>query len=913
MQRNVTQFKRFSIAAFITAATLLVLPNVNAVTPSPAMLEQFKTLPKAQQEKLMKQYGISADMLGGTGVGNEVQGLENPTIINQRDQKTEHSYNYMNDNVNKEEVDEIKRYGYDMFEGEPTTFAPVTDVPVPAEYLMGPGDVVNVSIYGKVNESFSLTVSRLGNIELPNSGPMSINGLTFETLQKQLSAKLNEQYTGVNSNVSLGELRSIRVIIAGESYKPGSYTVSSLSTITQALFVSGGVSDIASLRNIQLKRAGKNIVTFDLYDLLMKGDATKDARLQSGDVIFIPPVAKTVTVLGEVRRPAIYELKGDETANDLVKLAAGIKANSFPKASVIERFSSDYLPTLVNVDLTTRNGKKTIVKDGDVLTVKSTTQNIKNQVLVAGAVSRPGFYQWRSGMRVSDLIASQWSDLNNNVDLKYALLTREINLQGDIKTMQFSLANIFNDKNSADNLTLESRDTIVVFNKTDTVAEILLQEKREEMRLLHEGLSAMNPEYIERQEPLESNEGSNREKQEANKYKKQRLSRDENVEEQEQENKYDEDLALLYQDKELIKRSGEFTRRALLKPIINKLENQDLLNGVTSIASVEGEVKFPGEYPISLNAKITDLVSAAGGLKESAYRKQAELTKFSVDNNLGASVSHHKVALDLALNNNVNANVSIGSRDQLTILKIPSWQEKMTVSILGEVKFPGEYSVREGETLGNVIERAGGYKQQAFLNGAIFTRESVKEKEIEQIQKFTDQLRLDIVTKNLSNEDGVAVSFSEVSLMLQELENVTPVGRMVVSLSKEANDSHNQFLIEDGDMLFIPLNKQTITVVGEVQHASTHFYEETNDFDDYIRLAGGIKQRADDERIYIIQANGAVVLPERSLWFNGGGSLKPGDTIVVPLDTEYKDTLGLWSTITTIVSNAAVAFSVIRN
>lgn len=892
MKNTVVHLKSLLLAAFCSVALTSYSNNVEAVTPSPAMIAQFQKLPKAEQQRLMKQYGISPQMLRGVGNQGSAQPLETPIIVNERNQ-SKFNFNQIELDVintsNQQEDKELKRYGYDMFEGEPTTFAPVSDIPVPSEYLMGPGDVVNIQIYGKENQNYSLTVSRSGILDVPNSGPVSVNGLTFEKLQSQLGQKIEEQYTGVKTNITLGELRSIRIIITGEAYKPGSYTVSSLSTITQALFVSGGVSDIASLRNIQLKRASKTVVTFDLYDLLMKGDASKDKRLQSGDVIFIPPVAKTITVQGEVRRPAIYELKGHETVVDAVKLAAGLKPNSFPKASVISRFSSDFLPTLVNVDLTHKRGQKVKIVDGDILTVQSTTEKIKNQVIIAGAVNRPGFYQWRNGMRISDLLSSQWSDLKGEVDLNYALLVREVNLQGDIETKQFSLAKIFSDRNVADNFYLRPRDNLIVFSQIDESSKNVDEEdvSKDKRRALLTGQS------------------SNRES--VNALNQQQLSI-EQFESKREDKK--EDLTHLYSDKKLVERSAEFTRRQLLTPIIAKLKSQDLVNGVTNVASISGEVRFPGEYPISSSAKVSDLVRAAGGIKESAYLKQAELTKFTVDESDGAAVSHEQVNLELALSNDANFDLAVASRDQLSILRIPSWQENISVTLKGEVKFPGVYSVREGETLDSVVVRAGGYTEQAFLAGAVFTRESVKEQELKQIVKFADQLRLDIAAKGLSGDNNVV--FSEASLMLKELENLQAVGRMVVSLSGNDSNKHDSLILEDGDMLIIPPQKQTVTVVGEVQHASTHFYEKGSTFEEYIVKAGGVKQRADDGRSYIIRANGSVVIPESGMWFSSQTGIQPGDTIVVPLDTEYKDNLTLWSQVTGIMYNAAVAVAAVK-
>ena len=188
----------------------------------------------------------------------------------------------------------LKPFGYDLFAGIPTTFAPATDVPVPAEYVVGPGDQIRVQLYGDVNQSYLLTVGRDGRIDFPELGPVEVAGQTFTQVRQDLESRVARQMIGTVASVSMGETRSIRVFVLGEAYRPGSYTVSGLSTITNALFVSGGVKEIGSLRNIQLKRRGQVVSRLDLYDLLLRGDTTDDARLLPGDVIFIPPVGKTV-------------------------------------------------------------------------------------------------------------------------------------------------------------------------------------------------------------------------------------------------------------------------------------------------------------------------------------------------------------------------------------------------------------------------------------------------------------------------------------------------------------------------------------------------------------------------------------------------------------------------------------------
>ena len=214
--------------------------------------------------------------------------------------------------VRKTGVAGLKPFGYDLFKDSSATFAPVGDVPVPSDYIVGPGDQLNVQLFGSQNRTLRLTVGRDGRISFPELGPIIVGGQTFETVANDLEARVSRQMIGVRASVGMGATRSIRVFVMGETNRPGSYTVSGLTTVTSALYASGGIKPIGSLRDIQLKRQGAVIRRLDLYDLLLRGDTSGDAKLLPGDVIFIPPVSATVAVDGEVQRPAIYELKGND-------------------------------------------------------------------------------------------------------------------------------------------------------------------------------------------------------------------------------------------------------------------------------------------------------------------------------------------------------------------------------------------------------------------------------------------------------------------------------------------------------------------------------------------------------------------------------------------------------------------------
>ncbi|MGZ0787783.1 polysaccharide biosynthesis/export family protein, partial [Pseudomonas saponiphila] len=237
-------------------------------------IEQFKALPKSEQERLARQYGVDPSIITGGSAAQPV--VENPTVVTPRaanndvvDQSDNDQLNQATKSADKVEAiedkkeNQLKRFGYDLFAGSPSTFAPVSDVPVPAEYMIGPGDSLNVQLFGKENNQYTLTVGRDGAIQFPGLGPISLVGLSFSEVRELLQQKISQSMIGIESNITMGELRSIRIFVAGDAFQPGSYTVSSLSTITQALFISGGVTQIGSLSDLQIKRAGKTVGLLD--------------------------------------------------------------------------------------------------------------------------------------------------------------------------------------------------------------------------------------------------------------------------------------------------------------------------------------------------------------------------------------------------------------------------------------------------------------------------------------------------------------------------------------------------------------------------------------------------------------------------------------------------------------------------
>ena len=332
---------------------------------SPQMLEKFESLPRDQQAALAAQYGLDLDELRlRKGDGTKTSDIALPgeplgQSLAGDDRKVDEyllfqeKYAEFQESMIAEDQ-KPQRYGMALFDRDISTFAPTDDASVPDNYRLGTGDRLIIYLFGTENNQYDLQISRDGAIALPKLGPIRLAGLTFEDARHAIHERVSEQLLGAEVTVSMGRLRAINVFMAGEVAVPGAYSVSALTTVTQALFQAGGVSEIGSLRNIQVKRRGRVAVTFDAYSLLIKGDASGDSRLQSGDVVFVPPYDGVVTVHGAVKRPMIYEFKVPETVMDSIKMAGGFHEDAYAAGvSVVSKAINQALPEVINIDLST--------------------------------------------------------------------------------------------------------------------------------------------------------------------------------------------------------------------------------------------------------------------------------------------------------------------------------------------------------------------------------------------------------------------------------------------------------------------------------------------------------------------------------------------------------------------------------
>ena len=869
-----------------------------AFTPTAAQIEQFKKLPRAQQEALARQYGVDLSTI--TGKKSSTDQIEQESTIQPR---LEQEKEQLTDEERfAPKVDEVKPFGYDLFAGEPTSFMPSENAAVPDTYLIGRGDTLNINFYGKESESYEVVVDREGRISIPNLSPVQVAGLTFAEVKELIKAKVEQEVIGIKAFVSVGKLRSIRVLVLGEAYKPGSYSVSSLTTVSHALFVSGGVSDIASLRNIQVKRAGKVVANFDLYDLLINGDSSNDIILKPGDVVFIPSVGSQVAVEGLVKRPAIFELKKGETAAQLLKMAGGLKPQAYAKKAIVERFNNNNMKEVLSIDFSGNQINYT-PRDGDRIRFNPVSFQYQNSISLIGAVARPGHYQWHQGKHISDVLTSVRGDLLPQADLGYGLLVREVNVAGDIQVFQFDIAQAIV-KAAEHDLELKANDKLFVFSR--------YQEKQAE----EAALANMALTEEQQQQQYKVKQWHEYQQREFEKYIGVTGSST-GLKSKEDRTKSIADIAKhnLTDDEELLetKDYAVFSRFNLLKPIISKLKQQATVTMAMQLVEINGHVTYPGVYPLTVNGEVNDLIAAAGGLLESAYTEQAEITR--VMDGDASKVKHIKFNLQAAMLGSNGENIALRSKDSINIFSIPNWQENVKVELKGEVKFPGIYTIRRGETLSNLLERAGGFSEFAAPNAAIFTREAIRKQEQQQLAKLSEDLRRDIASKSFENSvSSNSLSYDEMNKLLNDLASVEAVGRLVIDLPLIVEDKQ-RLVLQNGDALYVPSKRDSISVIGEVNYATSHLFKKGITVDDYIDLSGGLKERAADERIYIIKANGSVKIPSTGSWFavNDTNILEAGDTIVVPMNADYMDNLTLWSTVTQIVYQLGVAVAAISS
>jgi len=814
----------------------------------------------------------------------------------------------------------LEQFGYDIFTSLPTTFAPVDGIPVPPDYVIGPGDSFTVQIFSGVDLQYNLVVTREGRLLLPEIGDIQVAGLTFDESKVLIKEAITRTRLGVKVVVTLAELHTIQVMLVGEVLQPGSYTISGLSSLVNTLITTGGVKRTGSLRNIQVKRSGKLVTSLDLYDLLLRGDVGADVYLRQGDVIFIPPIGSVVSIAGEVVRPAIYELKSEETVSDVIQMAGGLLPTADPAKTQIERIERSGSYSLIQASLFDSTAVSAI-QNGDLIRIFPVIDKVDRVVLLAGNILTPGGYEWYPNMRVSDLLKSK-ATLLQSTEFQVAAIERENLDQKRTEVVYFNLERVFTDQGGAGDPVLQPRDRVLVF-KTDgdraaTLASIANKLKAQtsatELPLTAMLLGAAKHKgefpLAKQMRVLDLVQVGGGIKTGVDRGYTLLVRKDPESESIEfislelskalQQPRGDHNPRLMAGDK-LYLFDSDSDRAELIKADIQQLESQARYGSLPLVVEASGSLVNPGRYPLVPGMRISDLVVAAGGMKSDAYGVAATLSRKVQLDDQYSRTDEIPVSLTSSDPMLTGRNMILEPGDHLQMRQKPEWIDAPhRVTILGEVKHPGTYEVDKRSTLCSLVNRAGGFTEDAYLFGAIFTRESVRKREqvaIDRIHRQMDDLLADLhMSPGFDKSTKLPENQSswDVFQVINRLTPESAIGRMVIDLEKAAArcDEEWDLALEDGDKLIVPRYHEEVSVVGQVYFPQSHQFRRDRAALDYINLSGGPKELAQREHAYVVQANGEVMsLRSRAStwgWLLSPNNVEvtPGSTIYVPLSVD---------------------------
>jgi polysaccharide biosynthesis/export protein len=895
-----------------------------------------------QEMDLMQLEAIRGMNLGGDDAGKIDEPVENEDlqrILKERKSREilekevqDFGYDGRGDFLAKPNVIErnkpLNYFGYDYFIENSDAFLAITDTPIPPDYIIGPGDEVKAILFGIKNKRISLEVSRDGEIFFPEIGPVSVSGLTFKELKSILTSLVNNQMVGTQISITLGNIGSKNIFVLGEAAQPGMYTVSSLSTLTNAIFFSGGINTSGSLRDIQVKRKGEVISSFDFYDLLLKGDITNDVRLMPNDVVFIPPISKTVAIKGQVARPGIYELKPKENLDDLIRFAGTLKPKADPRKIEFQRVDLDngsFSLKSVNIEKSIPS-ELNLIK-GDMVTVYPIMDRMRNVILLSGHTQQPGFMSWSPNLKLKNVIKSR-EMLLPMTDMSYMLIKRQDNKNQGHQIIQVSLEDMLTESNTSEDITLKEMDELIFFPRlltTDLIDTKLLDAVYDE-ESEYQGLTYVRKSLEENLDPIIPKE----ELVEVETLGEEKILQDD-LDKKKQLKKYFKytihDYCVLSDMfmEELIEAVDEeesteqiltnYCRRQLIDPIMALLNKQGNPENKDQVFNILGDVYFPGEYPLSIKQTLDSTIKAAGGLMGSAFVDEVEITSSVFDGK--------KVLSTINIVSMANSKkIIINPIDTINVKQ--ALEKKRFATIEGEVYFPGKYPIVDNETISSLIERAGGLKPNGSTKDSFFQRESLKDIEIKRIKDLqqeskTSYLLASSTGSGLGKDDekiDIKLLDELFNLDLEDEANTELLGRMIINLDSILNKQTKDIQLLDGDRLTIPKQRDTITVYGEVYAGNTHQFDSLKSIEEYIDMSGGVTAFADKKRTYIIKSNGSYVPLSQiggGFFRNGPNTLEKGDSIVVPIQVDQFSTIQATTEITKIIYEMAVAAAAISS
>ncbi len=913
---------------------------------------------------------------------SQYQLLDNDTVI------LEGRYEDLTDNKT-EEIKPLENFGHNIFNST-ENFIPDQNAINFSEYVLGPGDRLQVYIWGRLTKTLSLPVNADGSVISQETGRVQVSGKRFEEVQYIIKGIL-ESMEGVYAEVLVENVRSIRVLVLGEVARPGYYTVSSFNNISSAIVMAGGLTERASIRNVQVKNGGNTVGNIDFYNLIIHGDSSGDFLLRPGDTVFVPRTAMRVTLEGKVRTPAFFDMKSGESLSDLIRFAGGIEASGYKKNIFLRSFADD--GKVITKSYVYGTGLKNAkLRDGDKVFVMESDIPDSNSVELKGNVYFTGMYSIEKGMRLSDILSNR-DMLKRNTALEYGYIER---YTGEGKTKQiigFNLGEVLkNPQNHGNNAEVQPMDVINILTAEQVKAQNFVSVSGE----VNAAGKYKMPEIANVMDAIMKAGGfavdASMENIEvvrkiggkfytrfidAEAARKLELNADDSVVVHskyadspkgyiEVDGEVNNSGSYLLSENltvnELIKKAGGLKKEAYrdiahlfrikdesFNYALTRISLSDAMNGnpesnlilrdgdklfVHSVfefnpkktISINGAVNVPGKYIYATDMNIKDLIISSGNLKDNAYYDSAEIVRMEIVD----GVTRYSV-IDVNLNEVMKDRYSVKLQpyDQVYIKEVAGFRENMLVKVTGEVLFPGEYAITKGERLSNLLRRAGGTTDYAYLNGMKFLRESTRQIEEENLKEM--KMRLEsMITAMSSQEIASSLSAQDIAAneslsknlenTIKKLDELEPEGRVVIDAVNidELKKSNYDFELENGDELFIPARKSTITVVGEVFRATSFAYDkDKNKVADYLNRSGGMTESADKNNIYVVRANGSVVsnqFVKSNFWWKDIHDVKlnAGDVVVVPRRLKFPSYMRDIKDVTQILYQIATTFAVTK-
>ena len=697
-----------------------------------------------------------------------------------------------------EQTASLKRFGSEVFvnrnmsamaRGGAGRDTPL-DVPLGPDYVVGSGDTLTINMWGGMTQSFSRAVDRDGRIMLPDAGSLDVAGLPLRRAESLIEGALKKQYRDVQATVTVSRLRSVRVYVVGDVQRPGGYDISSLATPLSALYAAGGPTSVGSLRVARHYRGNQLVEDVDLYDFLLHGVRNGSAHFESGDTLLVPPAGPQVAISGAVKRPAIYEVKPDDsTLASVIGDAGGVTAAASFGHITIERIGANHQRETVTLKAADEENSQTEhdavaafqVKDGDRIRIGPILPYSQRAIYLEGHVARPGRLPYTDGMRLSDVLHSYRDMLPEPA--AHGEIVRLVPPDLHAETIEFDVPEVLIGNA---NLDLQPFDTIRILGRYEIDAPKV---------------------------------------------------------------------------------------------------------------KIQGEVLRPGTYPLSKDITAAQLVRMAGGFKRDALLESADLTSYGVVDGNRISGKLVTVRIGAAVSGtSPDADVPLKAGDILTIHQITGWNDiGESVTIIGQVKFPGTYGFQEGERLSSVLRRAGGFRDTAYPTGAVLVRDQVRELEKKSKEELIRQIETSSASARLSPNLGSSDSGTTLKLIqaqqdqvLAQLKSQPESGRQVVDITADIDSWANtpaDIELRRGDVLTIPKRPSFVLVTGQVYNVTALTFTEGKTAKWYLQHAGGTSDAANRKDIFVIRANGSVIGRHSGGVFDPSvlsTKLDPGDVVVVP-------------------------------